>query len=186
MRITRVYTKSGDGGKTRLGDGSIRDKHDIRVEAYGSVDELNSALGLASCLAVSEKPLLALLGRIQNHLFDIGSDLCRAESREKTNRFPEKRTLWLEQKIDEHNDSLAPLKNFILPAGSHIACNLHLARTIARRAERRVFELAEKEPGVSTGIVTYLNRLSDLLFVLARFYNGRGENDILWTPNSDE
>ncbi len=186
MRITRVYTKSGDGGETRLGDGSTRDKYDVRVEAYGSVDELNSTLGLASCLAISEQRLLTLLRRVQNHLFDIGSDLCRAESRGKTNRFSEERTLWLEREIDEHNDALEPLKNFILPAGTPLSCNLHLARTVARRAERRVVALAAKESGVSVGIVTYLNRLSDLLFVLARFYNERGKNDLLWTPNSDE
>ncbi len=170
----------------------MRGKHDIRVEAYGTVDELNSALGLASCFfasclsASSEQQLHTLIRRIQNHLFDIGSDLCRAENADKTKRFPEKRTLWLEQKIDEHNEALEPLMNFILPAGNQIACSLHLARTIARRAERRVVALAEKEPSVSIGILTYLNRLSDLLFVLARFYNERGKNDLLWKPNSDE
>ncbi len=185
MRITRVYTKSGDGGKTRLGDGSLRDKDDVRIEAYGTIDELNAALGLAVFSASGDKTLLDLLTRVQNHLFDIGSDLCRPESVDKTKRFPEKRALWLEQQIDECNARLKPLENFILPAGSALSCHLHLARTLARRAERRVIALVAKEEGVSVGIRIYLNRLSDLLFVLARFHNERGEKDILWQPNED-
>ena len=198
MRITRVYTKSGDFGQTRLGDGAIRPKHDARIEACGSVDELNAFLGQA--LEATEQrtqeetqeetpeetaALRRLLGRIQNHLFDLGSDLCRPESSDKANRFPEQRSLWLEQEIDRYNDTLSPLENFILPGGNRLACTLHVARTVARRAERRVLALAETEQGLSQGIRLYLNRLSDLLFVLSRVANGKGEHDILWQPNRD-
>ena len=185
MRITRVYTKSGDFGQTRLGDGSTRAKHDARIEAYGSVDELNACLGTALQATEKESDLRLLLARIQNHLFDLGSDLCRPESDEKTNRFPERRSLWLEQEIDRYNATLAPLQNFILPGGSRLACALHEARTVARRAERRVLTLAEREPGLSQGIRLYLNRLSDLLFVLARVANDGGRDDVLWQPNEE-
>ena len=193
MRITRVYTKSGDFGQTRLGDGSTRPKNDARVEAYGSIDELNACLGqaLETTLQAREQTkeeaeaLRDLLGRIQNHLFDLGSDLCRPESDDKTNRFPERHSLWLEKEIDRYNDTLAPLENFILPGGNKLGCALHVARTVARRAERRVIALAETEQGLSQGIRLYLNRLSDLLFVLARVANGKGKLDILWQPNKD-
>ena len=195
MRITRVYTKSGDGGKTRLGDGSTRSKHDARIEAYGSIDELNACLGQAMQEALpketqektqeEKEALHDLLARIQNHLFDLGSDLCRPESSDKKNRFPEERSLWLEKEIDRYNDTLSPLENFILPGGNRLACSLHVARTVARRAERRVIALAEKEQGLSQGIRLYLNRLSDLLFVLSRVANGKGKNDVLWQPNKD-
>ncbi len=187
MRITKVYTKSGDFGQTRLGDGSTRPKNDARIEAYGSIDELNAFLGQAleaTLEAEDAEALRHLLGRIQNHLFDLGSDLCRPESEDKTNRFPERHSLWLEKEIDRYNDSLAPLENFILPGGNKLSCTLHVARTVARRAERRVIALAETE-NISQGIRLYLNRLSDLLFVLSRVANGNGKHDILWQPNKD-
>ena len=204
MRITRVYTKSGDFGQTRLGDGSMRPKHDARIEAYGTIDELNACLGqaieaterkegsqeLAQGLTQEltqglTKELGCLLGRIQNHLFDLGSDLCRPESDDKTNRFPERHSLWLEKEIDRYNETLTPLENFILPVGNRLACALHVARTVARRAERRVLALAETEQGLSQGIRLYLNRLSDLLFVLSRVANSNGKHDVLWQPDQD-
>ena len=126
-----------------------------------------------------------LLARIQNHLFDLGSDLCRPESSDKTNRFPERHSLWLEKEIDRYNETLSPLENFILPGGNKLACTLHVARTVVRRAERRVIALAENEQGLSQGIRLYLNRLSDLLFVLSRVANGKGKFDVLWQPDKD-
>jgi cob(I)alamin adenosyltransferase len=186
VKLTRIYTKGGDKGRTSLGDGSRVAKHDLRVEAYGAVDEANAAVGLARLHAEGEAD--AMLARIQNDLFDLGADLCRPENpaKEKKSsplRMVEAQVLRLEHEIDEMNAALQPLESFVLPGGSAASAYLHLARTIARRAERTMTTLAAKNP-VNPIAIKYINRLSDHLFVLARYLNGRGEADILWRPGA--
>jgi cob(I)alamin adenosyltransferase len=182
--LSRIYTKSGDHGETGLGDGSRVPKDHPRVAAYGSVDELNAVLGLllAQC---PDLPEAELLRSIQNDLFDVGADLCVPQAAEqapgqKLRVRPEQATR-LEAAIDRLNEALAPLTSFVLPGGSPAAAWCHLARTVCRRAERDVVTLARNET-INPQIVTYLNRLSDLLFVLARVCNGKGQNDVLWVP----
>ncbi len=174
-RLTRLYTRTGDDGSTGLGDGSRIAKNHLRVEALGDVDELNSVLGVLLAEAVPEDTR-ALLSRIQHDLFDLGAELCIPGHRV----IPEGRAQELEGEIDRHNASLSPLKEFILPGGSRSAALCHLARTVCRRAERRLVALG-REDAVSGASLRYLNRLSDLLFVVARTLNrSSGGSDVLW------
>ena len=191
VQLTKIYTRGGDQGETSLGDGSRVAKHDARVEAYGTVDEANAVIGLVRVEIVSagvdEQALDAVLGRIQNDLFDLGADLCTPENGRRAEgalRIVTSQVEWLEAEIDKINDRLMPLNSFILPGGSPVAANLHLARTVARRAERCVTKLARSE-AVNTEAVKYLNRLSDLLFVMSRATNNNGSNDILWIPGAN-
>ena len=182
VRLTRIYTRAGDAGETSLGDGSRVPKTDLRIEAYGTVDELNSLLALA--LASSELPteFRPWLERIQNQLFDLGADLSvpLEDERERLRVAPEQ-VEWLEQLCDLVNERLEPLKSFVLPGGGEAAARLHVARTVCRRAERAAVELAETAE-INPLALAYLNRLSDLLFILARAASGG--NELLWKPGS--
>ncbi|MFL5314418.1 MAG: cob(I)yrinic acid a,c-diamide adenosyltransferase [Microvirga sp.] len=185
VALTRIYTRTGDKGTTGLASGERRKKHDLRVEAYGTVDETNACLGLARLHTEGEVD--TMLSRIQNELFDLGADLATPET-EKPLPYEPLRILdaqveRLEREIDRLNEALSPLRSFVLPGGSPAAAALHLARTVCRRAERLVVALAEK-PGeaVSPAAIKYLNRLSDFLFVASRFVNDRGGGDVLWVP----
>jgi cob(I)alamin adenosyltransferase len=182
VQLTRIYTRGGDQGRTSLGDGSRVAKHALRVEAYGNVDETNATIGLARlhCQGAAD----AALARIQNDLFDLGADLCRPEDGSQHLRIVEDQVLRLEQEIDRMNEELRPLSSFVLPGGTAAAANLHLARTVARRAERSVVQLAEQE-AVNPAAIRYLNRLSDHLFVLSRVVNGNGADDVLWVPGAN-
>jgi cob(I)alamin adenosyltransferase len=184
--LSRIYTKSGDKGETALGDGSRVAKDHPRVAAYGSVDELNSVLGLllAHAGAALEPEWRELLQRVQNDLFDVGADLCRPAADEapgQSLRVRAEQATALEHAIDRGNAQLQPLTSFILPGGSVAAAWCHLARTVCRRAERDVVTLGRSE-AISPQVVIYLNRLSDLLFVVARLCNRQGADDILWVP----
>jgi cob(I)alamin adenosyltransferase len=182
VKLTRIYTRGGDKGQTSLGTGKRVAKHDPRVAAYGEVDEANAAIGLARLH--SKGAADAMLARIQNDLFDLGADLCRPEAKEGDLRIVESQVLRLEREIDKMNAALQPLQSFVLPGGSPAAAYLHLARTIARRAERAMTALGEKSP-VNPEAIKYINRLSDHLFVLSRFLNGKGKRDILWQPGAN-
>ena len=184
VKLTRIYTRGGDRGQTSLGDGARVDKHDLRVEAYGTVDEANAAVGLAR-LHAPAPDIDAALGRIQNDLFDLGADLCRpGDGTDGKLRVAERQVERLEREIDQLNETLAPLDSFVLPGGSPCAAHLHLARTVTRRAERLVSQLAAREP-INPAALKYLNRLSDHLFVLARWVNDRGARDVLWVPGAN-
>lgn len=187
VRLNRIYTRTGDDGTTGLGDGSRLLKHHLRIAAYGTVDELSSVLGLA--LAHGGEPLSATmqaeLRLIQNDLFDVGADLCVPGQAGDRLRIHASYTKRLEQWIDRYNEHLKPLDSFILPGGKAGAAWLHFARTVCRRGERLVVELAAtgaEGPRVNPEVVRYLNRLSDLLFVLARAANDQGALDVLWKP----
>jgi cob(I)alamin adenosyltransferase len=186
--LNRIYTKSGDHGDTGLGDGRRVPKDHARVAAYGSVDELNAVLGLlaSQCPQADE---IELLRAIQNDLFDVGADLCLPQSaEEKPGAYLRVRAVQaerLEQAIDRRNAGLTPLTSFILPGGATAAAWCHLARTVCRRAEREVVTLAHEET-INPQVIVYLNRLSDLLFVLARVYNNQGRDDILWQPGQTQ
>jgi cob(I)alamin adenosyltransferase len=182
--LSRIYTKTGDAGETSLGDGTRVPKDHARVAAYGDVDELNAALGLL----LAQNPNLPeseLLQSIQNDLFDVGADLCRPQTKEEEKKKPlrihPEQVSRLEKTIDRLNAALSPLKSFVLPGGTMPAAWCHLARTVCRRAERDVVTLARNEE-INPQVVIYLNRLSDLLFVLSRVYNGNGKEDVLWVP----
>lgn len=183
-RLTRIYTKTGDEGLTGLGGGRRVPKDSARVRAYGTVDELNSAIGVALAFGLSDR-LVAELATIQNELFDLGSDLCWPSDDERRERIPTVRpdhVEKLERLIDELNDTVGPLTNFLLPGGSPSAAQLHLARTICRRAEREAITLSREEP-IGELVLPYLNRLSDALFVMARYENHeRGVDEPLWQP----
>ena len=183
-RLTRIYTKTGDEGMTGLGGGRRVAKDAPRVRAYGTVDELNSAIGVALALGLSER-LTSELATIQNELFDLGSDLCWPKNDERRERIPtvqSKHVRRLERLIDELNEVVGPLTNFLLPGGAPGAAMLHLARTICRRAEREAITLSHDEP-IGELVLPYLNRLSDALFVMARFENHeRGVAEPLWQP----
>jgi cob(I)alamin adenosyltransferase len=186
--LSRIYTKSGDRGETGLGDGSRVSKDHPRVAAYGSVDELNAVLGLLVCHC-PHADKIDLLRTIQNDLFDVGADLCLPQSADETPgahlRVRAEQAERLEQAIDRLNAGLAPLNSFILPGGQAAAAWCHLARTVCRRAERDVVTLARDET-INSQVVVYLNRLSDLLFVLARVYNNNGRDDVLWRPGQTQ
>ncbi len=188
VTLNRIYTRTGDKGQTKLATGETVHKFDLRVEAYGAVDELNAVVGLARLAGVGESELDAMLGRIQNELFDLGADLATPERPGKPLGWEALRILdsqvdRLEQEIDLLNAELSPLTSFILPGGTPLATHLHLARTVCRRAERIAVRLSSEEgEAVSPAALKYLNRLSDLLFVMCRWANGRGAGDVLWTP----
>ena len=185
VRLTRIYTRGGDAGETSLGDGSRVRKQDLRVAAFGTVDEANAAIGLARLSA--EGAVDAALARIQNDLFDLGADLCTPEGGRKAAgalRIRASQVARLEQEIDAMNADLKPLDSFVLPGGTPCAAYLHLARTVARRAERLVAEVAAREK-INPEALKYLNRLSDHLFVLSRHVNDRGARDVLWQPGAN-
>ena len=186
VKLNKIYTKTGDVGTTGLVRGPRRLKHDLRIACYGTVDEANSMLGLARLHTASMPKIDRLLARLQNDLFDVGSDLATPgvdpAGTPPSLRVTPAQTRWLEEQIDAYNEGLQPLRSFILPGGTPLAATLHVARTVVRRAERLVVELIGREPDVSPGAIAYLNRLSDLLFVMARVANGNGANDVLWVP----
>jgi cob(I)alamin adenosyltransferase len=185
VRLTRIYTRGGDRGETSLGDGARVPKHDLRVAAYGTVDEANAVIGLARLHADAAAD--AMLARIQNDLFDLGADLCRpgADPDEPgALRMQDGQVQRLEGEIDRLNAELQPLNSFVLPGGTPAAAQLHQARTVVRRAERLTTELADREP-VNPVAIRYLNRLSDHLFVLARHLNAKGAADVLWVPGAN-
>ena len=185
VQLTRIYTKSGDKGKTALGNGTRVPKNSVRVDAYGTVDETNAVIGVARLHAQGEVD--EMLARIQNDLFDLGADLCTPGDGTDDNpeqpalRITAKQTERLETEIDQINASLDPLKSFVLPGGSALAAQLHVARTVSRRAERLIVELAGVET-INPEAVRYVNRLSDHMFVLARHANNDGKEDVLWQP----
>jgi cob(I)alamin adenosyltransferase len=187
--LNRIYTRTGDDGSTALGSGERRPKYDLRVSAYGTVDETNAAIGIARLHLSSEPEVDAILLRAQNDLFDLGADLAAPENPDKPVRerlrIVDSQVERLEGDIDRLNAELSPLKSFVLPGGAPAAAHLHLARTICRRAERLVVELAaDKSERVGAPAIRYLNRLSDLLFVAARYVNDRGARDVLWVPGA--
>ena len=186
--LNKIYTRTGDKGTTALGNGDRVAKHNARVNAYGTSDELNATVGMARLHATGDMD--AQLSAIQNDLFDLGADLCRpdlskdAEAEYPPLRMVESQVKRLEAEIDVMNGNLEPLRSFILPGGSALAAHLHLCRTVARRAERLATELAEVEE-VNAHVVTYLNRLSDWFFVAARIANDGGKADVLWVPGAN-
>ncbi|MBI3700932.1 MAG: cob(I)yrinic acid a,c-diamide adenosyltransferase [Afipia sp.] len=186
--LNRIYTRTGDDGTTALGSGERRPKYDLRVAAYGTVDETNAVIGVARLHTSADKKIDGMLGMIQNDLFDLGADLSVPQRDGKAERLRVLATqvARLEHHIDDLNGSLAPLNSFILPGGTPAAAHLHLARTICRRAERIVVELASQpnEP-VNGEAVQYLNRLSDFLFVASRAVNDNGAGDVLWVPGQN-
>lgn len=191
--LNRIYTRTGDFGSTALGSGERRAKNDLRIEAYGTIDEANCAIGLARVATATDPAYArvdAMLLCVQNDLFDLGADLCLPESEADTEHPPlrivQSQVDRLERKIDELNADLAPLLSFVLPGGSAAAAALHLSRTVTRRAERLLVALANT-PGEKVGepALKYVNRLSDFLFVAARYVNRKGEGDILWVPGQN-
>jgi cob(I)alamin adenosyltransferase len=186
--LNKIYTKTGDDGTTALGTGERRAKHDLRVETYGTVDEANAAIGLARVeLTPGLAELDAMLARIQNDLFDLGAELATPDDGKPKDYEPLRivptQVEHLEAAIDRLNGELEPLRSFVLPGGSRAAAALHLARTIARRAERLMVALAAREPGgVGSTAIIYMNRLSDFLFVASRWVNKRADGDVLWVP----
>ncbi|WP_025897702.1 cob(I)yrinic acid a,c-diamide adenosyltransferase [Sneathiella glossodoripedis] len=185
VKLTKIYTRGGDKGQTSLGNGARVSKDDCRVDAYGDVDELNSIIGVARLHCNTDVD--EILGRIQNDLFDLGADLCTPY--EENPKYPplriaEQQVERLEQEIDSLNRELSPLNSFILPGGTPVAAHLHHARTVCRRAERRMVSLATVEE-INEISIRYVNRLSDLLFVLARYTNEKGASDVLWVPGAN-
>ncbi|MEE8173673.1 MAG: cob(I)yrinic acid a,c-diamide adenosyltransferase [Alphaproteobacteria bacterium] len=181
VRLTKIYTRGGDSGETSLGGGARVLKCDPRVEAYGAVDEANAAIGAARLHCGGDSD--AMLARIQNDLFDVGADLCRPEDTADALRIVETQIERLEREIDAMNSALAPLESFVLPGGSAAAAELHVARTVVRRAERLAVALAQQVK-LNPAAIRYLNRLSDHLFQLARVNNEGGAQDVLWVPGA--
>ncbi len=182
VKLDKIYTRGGDCGFTSLGDGKRVKKNALRIKAYGEIDEVNSSLGVAMCFC--SQPIKKILTKIQNDLFDIGADLCVPEKNEKKNKnlkLLSRQTVFLEQELDKINKKLDKLTSFILPGGTKASSFLHLSRAIIRRAERSIADLSIKEK-VNPEITKYVNRLSDFLFVAARFENKK-VGDILWIPN---
>ena len=187
VRLSKIYTKNGDAGQTMLGSGETVVKHDLRVAAYGDVDEANATVGLAAVVIGESpdiQPIGAILRRVQNDLFDVGADLCVPLGKnDSALRVTAAQVSGLENAIDELNDRLNPLNSFVLPGGSELAARLHVARCAVRRAERSVSALVEQASGaVNVQSLIYMNRLSDLLFVMARVANNDGKGDVLWVP----
>jgi len=185
VTLNRIYTKTGDKGETALGDGTRLSKHSMRIQAFGTVDETNATIGLARLH--TEGDVDAMLARIQNDLFDLGADLCVPETAKRTEgrlRIVDAQVERLEREIDSMNAELSPLTSFVLPGGTAAAAYLHLARTVARRAERLMVELAGAEP-INAVAIRYINRLSDHLFVASRYANDRGAKDVLWIPGNN-
>ena len=190
VKLNKIYTRTGDDGTTGLVAGPRRKKHDLRVESYGAVDETNSCIGLVRQHLGDHPDLDRMIVRIQNDLFDLGADLATPETGKKLDyeplRIVQSQVDRLEREIDTLNADLEPLRSFVLPGGTPAAAALHLARTVARRAERRIVALQESEgETVSVAAVAYINRLSDFLFVAARFVNDKGRTDILWVPGQN-
>lgn len=185
VKLNKIYTKTGDGGETGLVDGSRLSKGDARFDAIGGVDEANAIIGLArQCMTGPDDVALA---RIQNDLFDLGADLATPKGGPGDAgalRIAESQILWLESEIDRMNEELEPLQSFILPGGTETASSLHLARTVVRRAERAAVVLSG-QAGISPLALQYLNRLSDYLFVMARYLNKKAEGDVLWVPGEN-
>jgi cob(I)alamin adenosyltransferase len=189
--LNKIYTRSGDAGTTALGNGERVAKHGLRIAAYGTVDEANASVGMARVhLACGDPDVDAMLLRIQNDLFDLGADLCVPDRGEKLDyeplRISDAQVERLEQEIDQMNAELKPLRSFVLPGGTPAAAALHVSRTVSRRAERLMVELAAMpdEP-VSNAALKYINRLSDLFFVASRYVNDRGKSDVLWVPGQN-
>jgi cob(I)alamin adenosyltransferase len=187
--LNRIYTRSGDEGMTMLGNGEYRKKYDLRVDAYGTVDEVTSAIGIARLHTVDAPAIDAMLARIQNDLFDLAADLCSPDkgkgpggARLAVNAAQVKR---LEDEIDMLNAELAPLRTFVLAGGTPAAAYLHLARTVCRRAERVSVALKDSGEDVSPEVLQYINRLSDFLFVASRYVNDKGARDVLWVPGAN-
>src|ERR1700692_3794811 len=185
--LNRIYTRTGDDGSTALGTGERRPKYDLRVAAYGTVDEVNAVIGLARLHAAGNLELDPMLARLQNDLFDVGADLCMPDKGKGPGGarldVTDAQVEWLERQIDRLNGDLAPLRSFILARGRAVAAYLHLARTVCRRAERLVVELKDRpDESVTAAAIKYMNRLSDFFFVAARFTNDKGTADVLWVP----
>lgn len=188
VRLDKIVTKAGDGGKTRLATGEPVSKASVRVEAYGAVDEANSAIGVARLHTTADPILDPILERMQNDLFDLGADLATPHADDlkfEPLRIQPSQTDRLEREVDQLNEKLTPLTSFVLPGGAPAAAHLHLARAIARRAERAIVGLCEVDTTVSPETVRYMNRVSDLLFVAARYANDEGKADLLWTPGAN-
>lgn len=188
VKLNKIYTRTGDDGTTGLGTGARIKKHHLRVQAYGAVDEANAFIGAARLHIDDSNGLDSTLSRVQNDLFDLGADLCVPDNGEQVNslRIHPEQVAWLERETDRLNADLEPLKSFILPGGSSGAAALHVARTVVRRAERLICELADMsgEP-VTPAAIQYVNRLSDLLFVMSRSANQNGADDVLWVPGQN-
>jgi cob(I)alamin adenosyltransferase len=186
--LSRIYTRTGDGGSTALGDGSRVDKNDPRLVAYADVDEANCTIGTALALGQLDGDVATLLTRIQNEMFDVGADLCNPitpDPKYPPLRVDDSYVAELERACDEHNEDLPPLRSFVLPGGTPAAALLHTARTVVRRAERSAWAaLADHPDSVNPVTARYLNRLSDLLFILARKANA-GRGDVLWKPGGE-
>jgi cob(I)alamin adenosyltransferase len=188
--LNKIYTRTGDDGTTALGTGERRKKYDRRISAYGTIDEVNAALGVVRLHTAGDAALDAALSRIQNDLFDVGADLCTPGKGKGPGgarlTVTENQVAWLETEIDRLNAELSPLRSFVLPGGNAAGAYLHLARTICRRAERLIAELRD-EAGeeVSAEVLKYVNRLSDFLFVASRYANGKGSGDVLWQPGQN-
>jgi cob(I)alamin adenosyltransferase len=192
--LNKIYTRTGDDGTTALGTGERRKKFDLRIAAYGTIDETNAAIGVVRLSTRDNAALDGALSRIQNDLFDVGADLCTPAKDSESGKGPggarltvtDNQVNWLEAEIDRLNAELDPLRSFVLPGGSAAAAHLHLARTICRRAERLIAELADtpSEP-VGPAVLKYVNRLSDFLFVASRYANEKGASDILWKPGEN-
>ncbi len=188
--LTKIYTKTGDDGSTALGSGERVLKTSSRIEAYGTVDETNAAIGIARlALPEDQQDVAGMLARIQNDLFDLGADLCVRDRGEPLPyaplRLKEAQVERLEHEIDAMNGEMAPLASFVLPGGSQTGAALHLARTVCRRAERRIVQLKTEGEPVSDAVCRYINRLSDHLFVASRYVNGKGKDDLLWQPGQN-
>jgi cob(I)alamin adenosyltransferase len=188
--LNRIYTRTGDDGTTALGNGERRPKYDLRVAAYGTVDEVNAAIGMARLDTGADQRVDAMLARIQNDLFDLGADLCSPDKGKGPGgerlAIVDAQVARLEQEIDALNGELTPLRSFVLPGGTPAAAALHVARTVCRRAERMIVELSLR-PGesVSAAVLKYVNRLSDFLFVASRYVNDKGARDVLWVPGKN-
>jgi cob(I)alamin adenosyltransferase len=190
VKLNKIYTRTGDDGTTGLGTGERRKKYDLRIAAYGTVDEVNAAIGIVRLHTADDAALDAALGRVQNDLFDVGADLCTPGKGKGPGgarlTITEAQVGWLEGEIDRLNAELAPLKSFVLPGGSAAAAYLHLARTVCRRAERLVAELKDKAgEDITPEVLKYVNRLSDFLFVASRYANAKGARDVLWMPGQN-
>ena len=188
--LNKIYTRTGDDGTTALGTGERRKKSDLRVAAYGTLDEVNAAIGVARLHTAGDAALDPALSHIQNDLFDAGADLCMPGRGKGPGgarlTVTDKQVAWLEAEIDRLNAELAPLRSFVLPGGSAAAAYLHVARTVCRRAERLIAELKEKpEESVNPEVLKYINRLSDYLFVASRYANAKGAGDVLWKPGEN-
>jgi len=186
--LNRIYTRTGDDGTTALGNGERRKKYDLRISAYGTLDEVNAVIGVARLHTSDDREFDAVLARIQNDLFDVEADLCLSEKGPGGARLTvtDAQVDWLEREIDRLNAELAPLRSFVLPGGSPAAACLHLARTVCRRAERLMVKLKDR-PGesVTAASLKYVNRLSDFLFVASRSMNDKGAADVLWAPGQN-